>query len=79
MFHDRIEAGSKLAKKLKKYQKEDGIILAVPRGGVAVAGADGRVAGDAVHATAFAQRVFVLWHNSDLGTVPGDGHELDIL
>ena len=37
MFHDRVEAGSKLAKKLKKYQKEDGIILAVPRGGVAVA------------------------------------------
>ena len=37
MFYDRIEAGIKLAKKLKKYQKEDGIILAVPRGGVAVA------------------------------------------
>jgi putative phosphoribosyl transferase len=37
MFQDRIEAGRMLAAKLKKYQQEPGIILAVPRGGVPVA------------------------------------------
>lgn len=37
MFHDRIEAGIILAKKLKKYIGKEGVVLAVPRGGVPVA------------------------------------------
>lgn len=37
MFRDRIEAGLLLASKLKKYQNDPGVILAVPRGGVPVA------------------------------------------
>src|SRR5579872_910405 len=37
MFTDRTEAGMLLAKKLKKYQGQPGVILAVPRGGVPVA------------------------------------------
>ncbi|MFV5695111.1 phosphoribosyltransferase [Flavobacterium sp. LB3P122] len=34
MFKDRIEAGLMLSKKLKKYQKTNTVVLAVPRGGV---------------------------------------------
>lgn len=37
MFRDRIDAGLQLAQKLKKYQGNPGVILAVPRGGVPVA------------------------------------------
>lgn len=37
MFRDRKEAGELLAAKLKKYQNESGIVLAVPRGGVPLA------------------------------------------
>lgn len=37
MFRDRIEAGMILAEKLKKYQDDQGVVLAVPRGGVPVA------------------------------------------
>lgn len=38
-FHDRVDAGRKLALKLKSYQgKKDALILAIPRGGVIVAG-----------------------------------------
>ncbi len=37
MFQDRIEAGLLLADKLRKYQNDPGIVLAVPRGGVPVA------------------------------------------
>ncbi|MFI5154047.1 MAG: phosphoribosyltransferase [Chitinophagales bacterium] len=37
MFRDRIEAGTLLAQKLKKYVGREGIVLAVPRGGVPVA------------------------------------------
>ena len=37
MFRDRIEAGTLLAAKLKKYKNTSGIVLAVPRGGVPVA------------------------------------------
>jgi predicted phosphoribosyltransferase len=37
MFQNRIDAGKQLAERLKKYQKEDGIILAIPRGGVPIA------------------------------------------
>ncbi|HVZ98522.1 MAG TPA: phosphoribosyltransferase family protein [Chitinophagaceae bacterium] len=37
MFRDRIEAGRMLAEKLKKYKGSNGIVLAVPRGGVPVA------------------------------------------
>lgn len=37
MFHDRIEAGLLLADKLRKYKNDQGIVLAVPRGGVPVA------------------------------------------
>ena len=36
-FQNRIEAGSLLAEKLKKYFFETGVVLAVPRGGVPVA------------------------------------------
>lgn len=36
MFRDRIDAGLRLAHKLKKYQGDPGVILAVPRGGVPV-------------------------------------------
>jgi putative phosphoribosyl transferase len=45
MFRDRIEAGLLLAAKLKKYKKDDGIVLAVPRGGVPVAYAVARELG----------------------------------
>lgn len=37
MFQDRIEAGFQLAAKLKKYKDKQGVVLAVPRGGVPVA------------------------------------------
>ena len=37
MYYDRIEAGLLLAKKLKKYQDDPGVILAVPRGAVPIA------------------------------------------
>ena len=37
MFENRIEAGMLLASKLRKYQNQVGVILAVPRGGVPVA------------------------------------------
>jgi predicted phosphoribosyltransferase len=37
MFQDRIEAGRLLAAKLKKYQGDPGVVLAVPRGGVPLA------------------------------------------
>ena len=37
MFRNRLEAGFLLAEKLRKYQNDQGIVLAVPRGGVPVA------------------------------------------
>ena len=37
MFHDRIEAGLLLVKKLRKYKSENCVILGVPRGGIPVA------------------------------------------
>ena len=37
MFRDRIDAGLQLARKLKKYEGDQGVVLAVPRGGVPVA------------------------------------------
>lgn len=37
MFRDRLGAGLMLAAKLKKYKNDQGIILAIPRGGVPVA------------------------------------------
>jgi predicted phosphoribosyltransferase len=36
MFSDRIDAGFALAEKLKKYSGMDGVILAVPKGGIPV-------------------------------------------
>jgi putative phosphoribosyl transferase len=36
MFRDRKEAGQKLGKALRSYRKSDGIVLAIPRGGVEV-------------------------------------------
>jgi len=36
LFKNRRDAGEKLAEKLKKYKGTDAIILAIPRGGVAV-------------------------------------------
>ena len=37
MFKDRIEAGLFLAVKLQKYKDKNGIVMAIPRGGVPVA------------------------------------------
>lgn len=37
MFQNRSQAGKLLAEKLKKYQNGEGIVLAIPRGGVPVA------------------------------------------
>ncbi|MGE5107415.1 MAG: phosphoribosyltransferase [Sphingobacteriales bacterium] len=37
MFRDRIEAGLLLAAKLKKFKNDQGIVMAVPRGGIPVA------------------------------------------
>ncbi|MGZ6489256.1 MAG: phosphoribosyltransferase [Bacteroidia bacterium] len=37
VFKDRLYAGYLLAKRLEKFHKEDGVVLAVPRGGVPVA------------------------------------------
>ncbi len=37
MFQDRLKAGKMLAAKLRKYQNDPGVVLAVPRGGVPVA------------------------------------------
>ncbi|HRO47538.1 phosphoribosyltransferase family protein [Agriterribacter sp.] len=45
MFKDRIEAGLLLAAKLKKYQNDPAVVLAVPRGGVPVAYAVARELG----------------------------------
>ncbi|MCU0384761.1 MAG: phosphoribosyltransferase [Flavihumibacter sp.] len=36
MFQDRIEAGLSLAQQLSKYKNDNGIVLAIPRGGVPV-------------------------------------------
>lgn len=36
MFKDRIEAGYALAEKLKKYKNAEGVVLAVPKGGVPI-------------------------------------------
>src|SRR5208337_1222905 len=36
-FKDRSEAGKKLAKALKRYEGQNAVILALPRGGVPVA------------------------------------------
>jgi len=36
MFEDRIEAGKQLAQKLKIYERENPLIVALPRGGVSV-------------------------------------------
>lgn len=45
MFKDRIEAGLKLAAKLRKFKNDPGVVLAVPRGGVPVAYAVARELG----------------------------------
>lgn len=37
VFEDRIDAGKKLAEKLKKFRDDKPIVLAIPRGGVVVA------------------------------------------
>ena len=39
VFHDRDEAGRRLAKKLAEFHATDAIILAIPRGGIPVAAA----------------------------------------
>src|SRR3990172_10218287 len=33
-FRDRVDAGKQLAQALKKYQKHEGVVYALPRGGV---------------------------------------------
>ena len=45
MFYDRIDAGTQLAARLRKYINEPGIVLAVPRGGVPVAYAAAKLLG----------------------------------
>jgi predicted phosphoribosyltransferase len=37
IFYDRVDAGQRLAEKLKQYQGQDAVVWAVPRGGVPVA------------------------------------------
>jgi len=37
MFEDRVDAGKRLASSLVKFQKEDGVLVAIPRGGVILA------------------------------------------
>ncbi|UKJ06715.1 phosphoribosyltransferase [Solitalea lacus] len=37
MYIDRLDAGEKLVKHLRKYQNDPGVVLAVPRGGVPIA------------------------------------------
>jgi len=37
MFEDRVDAGKRLASNLVKFQKEDGVLVAIPRGGVILA------------------------------------------
>ncbi len=37
MFHDRVDAGKKLASLLAKYKGKDCVVLAIPRGGVVIA------------------------------------------
>lgn len=37
MFRDRMDAALKLAEKIKKFKEEDGVVLAIPRGGVPIA------------------------------------------
>ncbi len=37
MFEDRLEAGKKLASKLLPHEKEEAVVIALPRGGVSVA------------------------------------------
>ncbi|HTQ64676.1 MAG TPA: phosphoribosyltransferase family protein [Puia sp.] len=37
IFLDRLEAGKLLAEKLRKYRNKEGLVLAIPRGGVPVA------------------------------------------
>lgn len=36
MFRNRIDAGRQLADRLKKFKKAEGVILAIPRGGVSI-------------------------------------------
>lgn len=36
VFHDRVDAGKKLADKLSQYRSKDVVVLAIPRGGVVV-------------------------------------------
>lgn len=45
MFRDRIDAGLQLARRLKKYRGDPGVVLAVPKGGVPVAYAVARELG----------------------------------
>ncbi len=44
MYKDRVEAALLLAEKLKHYKKSNGVVLAVPRGGVPI----GRIVADAL-------------------------------
>lgn len=37
MFKDRIEAGNLLARQLSAYQSDDGVVMAIPKGGVPLA------------------------------------------
>jgi putative phosphoribosyl transferase len=45
LFHDRAEAGRKLAAALKEFEGKDLVILAIPRGGVVVASEVAKVLG----------------------------------
>lgn len=49
MYQDRVQAGRDLAKRLAGYALEEPILLAVPRGGVVVAGPVAEVLGQPIH------------------------------
>jgi predicted phosphoribosyltransferase len=36
IFRDRMEAGDRLARRLEKYEEKDGIVLAIPSGGIPI-------------------------------------------
>lgn len=36
VFRDRLEAGDRLARRLKKYKRKEGLVLAIPSGGIPI-------------------------------------------
>src|SRR5262245_22416135 len=46
LFRDRLDAGRRLGERLKRYRGDDPVVLALPRGGVVVAGEVARALGE---------------------------------